>query len=160
MEIAPGGRLPGRVFLTASVAALAERFGASADGVDDPGPRQEVAPGDTVLAVVAGRRLAAMRWGLIPMGRTNARGRPVLETLVNARAETLFKKSAFEGLGRCLMPVGGWYEWTGPPRRRQRWTIRSPSDPILAFAAVWDLWRAPGQRRSGEPRDRHLRPER
>ena len=25
-----------------------------------------------------------------------------------------------------------------------RWTIRAPAEPILAFAAVWDLWRAPG----------------
>ena len=82
--------------------------------------------------------------GADPMGRVNARGRPVLETLVNARSETLFKKSAFAGLGRCLVPVGGWYEWTGPARRRQRWTIRAPARPILAFAAVWDLWRAPG----------------
>jgi putative SOS response-associated peptidase YedK len=135
--------LPGRVFLAATAAELAGHFGATADGVADPGPRPEIAPGDTVVAVVAGRRLAAMRWGLIPMGRTNARGRPVLETLVNARAETLFAKSAFAGLGRCLMPAGGWYEWTGSPRRR-RWTIRAPAEPILALAAVWDLWRAPG----------------
>jgi putative SOS response-associated peptidase YedK len=85
-----------------------------------------------------------MRWGLIPMGRTNARGRPVLETIVNARSETLFAKSAYAGLGRCLLPVSGWYEWTGERRRKTRWAIRAPGRPILAFAAVWDLWRAPG----------------
>ena len=98
--------MPGRVFLTATAAELAAHFDAAAGDAPDPGPRPEIGPGDTVLAVVAGRRLAAMRWGLIPMGRTNARGRPVLETLVNARAETLFAKSA--------------------------------------FAAVWDMWQAPG----------------
>jgi putative SOS response-associated peptidase YedK len=85
-----------------------------------------------------------MRWGLIPMGRTNARGRPVMETIVNARSETLFAKSAFAGLSRCLVPASGWYEWTGEGRRKVRWTIRAPEAPILAFAAVWDLWRAPG----------------
>jgi putative SOS response-associated peptidase YedK len=136
--------LPGRAFLTATAGDLAARFGAPAEGAASLAPRPEMAPGDTVAAVVAGRRLTAMRWGLIPMGRTGARGRPVLETLVNARAETLFAKSAFAGLGRCLMPAGGWFEWTGPPRRRRRWRIRAPIERVLAFAAVWDLWRAPG----------------
>jgi putative SOS response-associated peptidase YedK len=136
--------LPGRLFLAATAAELAGHFGAAADGVSEVGPWPEVAPGATVPAVVAGRRLVAMRWGLIPMGRTNARGRPVLETIVNARSETLFSKSAFAGLGRCLLPASGWYEWTGPARRRTRWAIASPGRPILAIAAVWDRWRAPG----------------
>jgi putative SOS response-associated peptidase YedK len=100
-------------------------------------------PGDEVLAVVPGRRLVAMRWGMIPMGRSNARGRPVLQTIVNARGETLFTKSAFAGLGRCLLPVSGWYESTGAGRRRTRWAIR-PRAGLAAFAAVWDAWTPPG----------------
>ena len=138
--------MPGRFFLTATVAELAGLFAAEARGIPEAGPRPEAAPGEVVLAVVSdrGRRLAAMRWGLIPMGRTNARGRPVLETIVNARSETLFAKSAYAGLGRCLLPVSGWYEWTGERRRKTRWAIRAPGRPVLAFAAVWDLWRAPG----------------
>ena len=86
-----------------------------------------------------------MRWGLIPMGRTNARGRPVLETIVNARSETLFAKSAFADLRRCLMPVSGWYEWTGERRRKTRWAIRAPgrrrSSPSPRSGTVWQ---APG----------------
>jgi putative SOS response-associated peptidase YedK len=78
------------------------------------------------------------------MGRTNARGRPVLETIVNARAETLFAKSAFDGLHRALLPIAGWCEWSGPRRRRTRWTIRAPDRPVLAAAAIWDRWQAPG----------------
>jgi putative SOS response-associated peptidase YedK len=132
--------------MTATVAELAGQFDADAAGVADPGPRLDAAPGEPVLAVISDRRrrLVAMRWGLIPMGRTNARGRPVLETIVNARSETLFAKSAYAGLGRCLVPVGGWFEWTGSPRRKTRWAIRAPGMPVMAFAAVWDLWRAPG----------------
>ena len=42
------------------------------------------------------------------------------------------------------MPVSGWYEWTGERRRKIRWAIRAPGRPILAFAAVWDRWQAPG----------------
>ncbi len=138
--------MPGRFFLTASAAELARAFDARADALADSAPRLDAAPGEPVLAVIAdgGRRLVAMRWGLIPMGRTNARGRPVLETIVNARSETLFAKSAYADLRRCLMPVSGWYEWTGERRRKTRWRIRAPAGPILAFAAVWDRWQAPG----------------
>ena len=57
-----------------------------------------------------------MRWGMIPVGRVNARGRPVMETIVNARSETLFEKTAFQGVARCLVPADGWYEWTGAVR--------------------------------------------
>ena len=45
--------------------------------------------------------LTRMRWGMIPVGRVNARGRPVMETIVNARSETVFEKSAFQGVGRA-----------------------------------------------------------
>jgi putative SOS response-associated peptidase YedK len=137
--------MPGRLFLTVPLAAVARRLGADAGGAADPGPRLDIAPGEVLLALVAdgGRRLAPMRWGLIPMGRTNARGRPVLETLVNARSETLFAKSAYAGLRRAAVPVEGWYEWTGRARRKTRWRIAAADARLLVFAAVWDLWRAP-----------------
>jgi putative SOS response-associated peptidase YedK len=137
--------LPGRLLLTATVAELAGHFGAQASGVAEAA-RPDAAPGALLAGVVSegGRRLVAMRWGLIPMGRTNVCGRPVLDTIVNARAETLFAKAAYAGLRRCILPVGGWVEWTGPPRRRTRWTIDAPGAAIIAVAAVWDRWRAPG----------------
>jgi putative SOS response-associated peptidase YedK len=138
--------LPGRFFLTATVEELAGHFAARGGDLGEAGPRADAAPGDIVLAVVArgGRRLTPMRWGLVPMGRRNARGRPVLEAIANARSETLFAKSAYADLSRCLLPVSGWYEWTGEGRRKTRWAIRAPGRPILAFAAVWDVWQAPG----------------
>jgi putative SOS response-associated peptidase YedK len=136
--------LPGRVFLTASFADLAGLFAAEISRSPGAAPPGELAAGDMVPAVIAGRRLVMMRWGLIPMGRRNARGRPVLETIVNARSETLFAKSAFADLRRCLMPAGGWYEWTGERRRKTRWAIRWPGRGVIALAGVWDLWRGPG----------------
>ena len=137
--------MPGRIFLTATIAEIAATFGAEAGSATEGGARLDVAPGETVTAVVGGerRRLVAMRWGMIPMGRRNARGRPVLETIINARAETLFAKSAFADLRRCILPVSGWYEWTGAARRKTRWAITGEAG-LLAFAAVWDLWKAPG----------------
>ncbi len=87
-----------------------------------------------------------MRWGIIPVGRVNARGRPVLETIINARSETVFDKSAFDGVGRAIVPVEGWYEWTGEKRRKTAWRIRPKNAAFLAFAAITDRWEAPGGR--------------
>jgi len=88
--------------------------------------------------------LTRMRWGMIPVGRVNARGRPVMETIVNARGETVFDKSAYRGTGRALVPADGWYEWTGKKGRKQPWRFRPRDGAPLTFAAITDLWLAPG----------------
>lgn len=136
--------MPGRFFLTTPLEALAEGFDATCDLVD-PGPRPDAAPGEDVAVLIAGpRRMMQMRWGIIMSGRRNARGRPVMETIVNARSETLFDKSAFEGVQRCVLPVNGWYEWTGEKRRKTRWRIFAKDHPVLLFAAIYDIWKGPG----------------
>jgi putative SOS response-associated peptidase YedK len=84
-----------------------------------------------------------MRWGIVPVGRVNARGRPVMETIVNARGETLFAKSAFAGVGRAVVPADGWYEWTGETRRKRAWRLSRKDGAPLFFAAIRDAWRAP-----------------
>lgn len=133
--------MPHHFFLDAPPEAVAAAFALPAAAVR----WREAIPGATVPVVAGGpRRFLPMRLGLIPMGRQNARKRPVLETIVNARSETLFTKSAFAGLARGLLPASGWYEWTGKGRRRQRWAVRMPGRPVIALAAVWDLWQAPG----------------
>lgn len=134
--------MPGRLFLTRPLAEAAAEAGLAPPEAEAP-PRRNIAPGQPLWALTADG-LAEMRWGLIPPGRTNARGRPVLETLVNARSETLFEKSAFAGLRRAAVPVDGWYEWTGKARRKTAWAISSADGALLWFAAVWDVWRAPG----------------
>ncbi|SLN27244.1 Putative SOS response-associated peptidase YedK [Roseisalinus antarcticus] len=111
---------------------------------EDP-PRANMAPGQEVLTLTA-TGVQHMRWGLIPAGRKNARGRPVLETIVNARSETLFEKSAFAGLHRAIVPADGWYEWTGAVRRKTPHAISPQDGGLLAFAAIYDIWRAPGGR--------------
>lgn len=78
------------------------------------------------------------------MGRVNARGRPVMETIVNARSETIFEKSAFADMRRGVIVVDGWYEWTGARRRKTAWQIASADSAPLIFAAIWDVWQAPG----------------
>ena len=90
--------------------------------------------------------LHAQGWGMIPVGRGNARGRPVMETIINARSETVFDKSAFDGVGRAVVPADGWYEWTGQARRKQPWRLRAADGSVLFFAAITDGWEAPGGR--------------
>ncbi|MEL7462023.1 MAG: SOS response-associated peptidase family protein, partial [Pseudomonadota bacterium] len=95
--------MPGRLFLETPISALAAALGAVADPADEDGPRLNMAPGQDVRVLNGERRLVRMRWGLIPMGRKNARGRPVMETIVNARSETVFDKSAFAGVARGVV---------------------------------------------------------
>ena len=102
-----------------------------------------MAPGQDVLTITRDG-FTTMRWGLIPTGRKNARGRPVMEVLVNARSETVFEKSAYEGVGRCLVPADGWYEWSGEKRKKQAWRISPKRGGLMAFAAIYDVWRGPG----------------
>ena len=135
--------MPGRVFLTSPPANVAAAFGAEADGIQNEPPRQNIAPGQDVIALEPSG-LTRMRWGMIPVGRVNARGRPVMETIVNARSETVFDKRAFSGVGRAVMPVNGWYEWTGEKRRKTAWRIMPKSSEFLFFAAITDVWTAPG----------------
>ena len=69
-----------------------------------------------------------------------------METIINARAESVFDKSAFDGVGRAIVPCNGWYEWTGKARRKTAWRIRPVSGGLMAFAAITDAWQAPGGR--------------
>ncbi len=135
--------MPGRLFLSQSSEDVARAVGARAPGFADP-PRLNIAPGQDVAAILPGPKLVRMRWGLIPVGRVNARGRPVMETIVNARSETVFDKTAFAGVRRCVVPAEGWYEWTGEKRRKTAWAIRPKAGGLLYFAAIWDRWEAPG----------------
>ncbi|MEO9778563.1 MAG: SOS response-associated peptidase [Sedimentitalea sp.] len=135
--------MPGRVFLTEPPKAIAATFGQEVTPIADEKPRYNIAPGqDVVTLTEAG--LTRMRWGMIPVGRVNARGRPVMETIVNARSETVFDKTAFAGVGRAVLPVNGWYEWTGEKRRKTAWRITPKAGGLLCFAAINDVWKAPG----------------
>ncbi len=136
--------MPGRLFLTDPVAGLGEALGVSTAAVADEPPRQNIAPGQDI--VVFDGQVSRMRWGIVPVGRVNARGRPVMEQIINARSETVFDKSAFHGVGRAVIPVNGWYEWTGEKRRKTAWRIAPKGGGLLYFAAITDIWTAPGGR--------------
>lgn len=123
--------MPGRLFLSRDA------------GVGADVPRYNIAPGQEV-GVMTAEGARRMRWGMIPVGRVNARGRPVMETIINARSETVFEKTAFDGVKRAAVPVDGWYEWTGETRRKTAWRITRKDGALIWFAAIYDIWVAPG----------------
>lgn len=135
--------MPGRFFLHTPLTQVAGVLGVEAAAVAKEPPRHNIAPGQQIVTL-SDAGLSHMRWGIIPVGRVNARGRPVMETLINARSETVFAKSAYEGTGRAVVPVNGWYEWTGEKRRKIAWRIAPRGGGLLYFAAITDVWQGPG----------------
>ena len=135
--------MPGRLFLTTPMADIATFVERKTEALPETKPRRNIQPGQDVIALTSDG-FEPMRWGIIPVGRVNARGRPVMETIVNARSETVFDKTAFDGVGRAVVIVNGWYEWTGEKRRKTAWRIYG--DAPLIFAAITDVWKAPGGR--------------
>ena len=87
------------------------------------------------------RELAMLRWGLVPFW---ARDLKVGTNMINARSEEAETKPAFrEALKsqRCVVPATGFYEWQGPPGRKQPYAITLPGRQMFAFAGLWERWK-------------------
>lgn len=130
----------GRFNLTASGEEIAEAF--DLDDTPELAPRYNIAPTQPVAVVrleaASGRRrLAAVRWGLVPEGAPETdRGH------INARGETAWQKPTFRDAfarRRCLIPATGFYEWqrTGA-RKRRPWLFSLASGRPFAFAGLWE----------------------
>ena len=136
--------MPGRLFLKTPLPAIATALGANAVGCPVQASRLDIKPESNVVVCDEAKHLREMRWGIVPVGRKNARGKPQMKLLINARSETVFDKSVYEGMGRCVVPADGWYEWTGEVRKKTRWRINAKSGQLLFFAAIYDVWKGPG----------------
>lgn len=118
-------------------------------------PRFNVAP-TTIVPIVrrasdGALELLGARWGLIPSWWQKETP-PTLT--FNARAEDAAEKPTWRQslrTMRCLMPARGWYEWNEqqPVRNesgrlvKQPYFISSPASEVIAFAALWSVWRRP-----------------
>jgi putative SOS response-associated peptidase YedK len=102
---------------------------------------------DTEIVV---RRLAVLRWGLIPSWAKEA---SIGSRLINARMETVAEKPAFRRAfanRRCLLPADGYYEWydtqvtnaKGKPIK-QPFYITPGDGGVLAMAGLYEIWRDP-----------------
>lgn len=110
-------------------------------------PRYNIAPSQQIIIIrsrVYGSLPKAFRWGLIPSWSTDLKAG---NTLINARAETVKKKSVFRkafDARRCLVPATGFYEWLRQEGgRKQPYFIQMRSGRLFAFAGIWDTWQSP-----------------
>ncbi len=113
-------------------------------GQEDFPPRYNIAPTEPVLIVrnseKGAREPVLVRWGLIPSWVKDPRE---FSTLINARSETVTEKPSFRGPirhKRCLVPVDGFYEWTGKTGAKQPHLIRLKTHQVFAFAGIWEHW--------------------
>lgn len=107
-------------------------------------PSQNIAPTQTVLAVVFSDNrpaLKAMRWGLIPFW---AKDTKIGNKLFNARAETLHEKPSFRHLiarKRCLIPADGFYEFREENKKKIPVKFSRRDRNIFSFAGLYDIWK-------------------
>lgn len=140
----------GRYSLAVTPEDLGEIFDAPVSSVLHL-PRWNVAPTQEAPVVVAGRegrRIEALRWGLVPYWSGDS---AVGARYINARAESITTSRVFgEAFARrrCLVPADGFYEWTDRPgggSRLPHW-IHHRRGGLLAFAGLHERWlrRSPG----------------
>jgi putative SOS response-associated peptidase YedK len=89
------------------------------------------------------RHLDLLSWGLVPrFTKTLAQARRP----INARAETAASSGMFRAAlaqRRCLVPADAFYEWQVLPGGKQPYAIARRDGAPLAFAGLWEGWRAP-----------------
>jgi putative SOS response-associated peptidase YedK len=80
------------------------------------------------------------RWGLVNRwARDNSRA----SQSINAKAETLEQRPTFREAflhRRCVIPVDGFYEWTGPKSKRLPLWIHPPDRGLMLFAGLYESW--------------------
>ncbi len=131
-----------RFTLISKPALVAREFGLKE--IDDFPPRYNIAPTQPVGIIRTGyngaREFSLVRWGLIPDWVKDPGD---FTTLINARAETLSEKPSFRNAlkyRRCLFPINGFYEWSGPKGNRQPYYISNEEECPVGIAGLWENW--------------------
>ncbi len=78
-----------------------------------------------------------MTWGLVPKWSYDIK---VGSKLINARIETIDKKTSFKGLlnqNRCIIISDGYYEWKKSNEVSQPYYITNKKKKLLLFAGLW-----------------------
>jgi len=117
-----------------------------------PAPSWNVAPTQKAAIVGEGKRgrsLVQARWGLVPQWWK----KPLSEfraTTFNARSEEAATKPMFRDAwrsGRCLVPVIGYYEWSGKARAKHAFFITLKGNaPGFCMAGLWAQTRIGGEK--------------
>ncbi len=105
--------------------------------------RYNIAPTQPVVVLLddGQRRVDRFQWGLVPFW---AKDPKIGNRMINARAETVFDKSAYRAAAkrrRCLVLADGFYEWqktNGGPNVPHY--VRLKSGRPFGFAGIWEHW--------------------
>jgi len=111
-------------------------------------PRYNIAPTQAIPiirnAADGSREVVMVRWGLLPYwspGPGQQKGE-----MINARAETVASKPAFRDAfmrRRCVIPASSFFEWRPEGKGKQPYLITRSDHQPMAFAGLWEHWRAP-----------------
>lgn len=134
----------GRFARKRSTSVMAKDFGVQ-EITEDLQPSFNIAPTQNVAVVLRDgtTRLVSMRWGLIPSWATDP---TIGSRLINARSETLTKRSAFKDAfkrRRCLVLADGFYEWQREGKEKTPFFIHLKSERPFGFAGLYEIWTPP-----------------
>ena len=113
------------------------------DALVQKNPRYNIAPMQhaSILRVLDGTpEIVSARWSLLPSWSKEPR---LKFATFNARAETAAEKPVFRSAfskRRCVIPMDGFYEWTGPKGDRTPHHIFRNDGDELYLAGLWELW--------------------
>jgi putative SOS response-associated peptidase YedK len=138
----------GRFTLTATVDQLIDRFYIEYFlEQEDFQPSYNIAPSQSVLAVINNGRhnkMGFLRWGLIP---PFAKDMSIGHKMINARSETLLEKPSFRTAykkKRCLIIADSFYEWKRlDDKKKIPMRIKLKSEELFAMAGLWENWKSP-----------------
>lgn len=138
----------GRFTLTANFVQLIERFDIESFLLSEEyAPNFNIAPSQSVLAVINNGRINKMgylKWGLIPPW---AKDQTIGYKMINARGETLMDKPSFKNAyrkKRCLIIADSFYEWKQQGEKKKTpMRIKLKSDNLFAMAGLWEQWKSP-----------------
>lgn len=130
----------GRTSLFVPQPVLEDRFDATA--AVDLVPRYNIAPGDDLAAItnLAPETIDLLYWGFVPHWAESFNSG---YQMINARAETIDKKPAFQeafNKRRCLVLADGFYEWQGTRGNKSPYRIIREDEMPFAMAGIWASW--------------------
>ncbi|WP_404328999.1 SOS response-associated peptidase [Mesobacillus maritimus] len=138
----------GRFTLTATFEQLIDRFDIESFLLDeDYSPNYNVAPSQSVIAVLNNgsiNKMGYLKWGLIPPWAEDPK---IGYKMINARAETLAEKPSYRNAyrsKRCLIVADSFYEWKrGNQNKKTPIRIKLKTDDLFAMAGLWEKWTSP-----------------
>jgi putative SOS response-associated peptidase YedK len=112
-------------------------------------PSWNVAPTQTAPVIrrhpeTGDRHLDLLTWGLVP---SFIKALKEARKPINARAETIATSGMFRAAfarRRCIVPASAFYEWRTDATGKTPFAIARTDDMPLAFAGIWEGWKAPG----------------